>query len=227
MADQPRPESPLVRFGRNACSDAGAAGTAPVMYEVPFLDHVNLRGDHSDPAFVEAVDGILGVPLPLAPNTWQCLGDLRVFWLGPDEWLLITAAGEGSAMADGLRRATCGLHAAIAVISGGQTVIGIEGPQATDLLSRGCTLDLHPRSFGGRCCAQTLVAKSPALIWRLPDDRGFELAIRRSFADYLWLWLSTQWKSVSAATASRQPRLPSAAGLGGAPAKEREAMPAL
>jgi sarcosine oxidase subunit gamma len=172
MPDQPRLESPLVRFGQTARSDASAAGNEPLMYERPFLDHVNLRGDHTDPAFLEAATGILGAPLPLAPNTWQCLGDLRLFWLGPDEWLLISAAGEGSAMADGLRQATCGLHAAITVISGGQTVIGIEGPQASDLLSRGSTLDLHPRSFGDRCCAQTLVAKSPALVWRLPTIEG-------------------------------------------------------
>jgi sarcosine oxidase, subunit gamma len=227
MPDRPRPESPLIRFEHTPRSDADDAGADVPIYERPFLDHVNLRGDGTDPAFVEAVEPVLGTPLPLTPNRWRSFGDLRVFWLGPEEWLLITQAGEGSAMADDLRQATDGLHAAITVISGGQTVIGIEGPQAADLLSRGCTVDLHPRAFGEGCCAQTLVAKAPALIWRLPDDRGFELAIRRSFAEYLWLWLSTQWKNVSAANARRQPRLPSAAGLGGAPAKEREVASAL
>ena len=38
-------------------------------------------------------------------------------------------------------------------------------------------------------CAQTRLAKAPVLVRRLDDGGAYEIVVRRSFADYLWLWL--------------------------------------
>jgi sarcosine oxidase subunit alpha len=189
VADPPRLESPLVGSRLADRARAGGSGPGVEACERPFLGHINLRGDASDPAFVAAVAGATGAEPPTTPNTWVAAGDLRLFWLGPDEWLIVTLRERKAAVADALRRALADLHTAVTVVSGGQTVVGIGGPRAADLLAKGCTLDLHPRTFGEDRCAQTLFAKAPVLIRRLPGGQGFELVVRRSFADYLWLWL--------------------------------------
>ena len=60
---------------------------------------------------------------------------------------------------------------------------------ARDLLAKGCTLDLHPDEFKAGECAQTGLAKANVLIARIAAPEGFELLVRRTFADYLVQWL--------------------------------------
>ena len=38
-------------------------------------------------------------------------------------------------------------------------------------------------------CAQSHLAKAPILLRRLDRRSSFEIIVRRSFADYFWLWL--------------------------------------
>jgi sarcosine oxidase subunit gamma len=57
------------------------------------------------------------------------------------------------------------------------------------LLATDCPLDLHAREFKAGQCAQTRLAKATMTLSPLADEAGFEVIIRRSFADYLLLWL--------------------------------------
>jgi len=45
------------------------------------------------------------------------------------------------------------------------------------------------REFKAGQCAQTRLAKATMTLSPLADETGFEVIIRRSFADYLLLWL--------------------------------------
>ena len=56
-------------------------------------------------------------------------------------------------------------------------------------MSKGCTVDLHPRVFGPGRCTQTHLGKAVVLIRQLDDSPSFDIIVRRSFADYLGLWL--------------------------------------
>jgi sarcosine oxidase gamma subunit len=73
--------------------------------------------------------------------------------------------------------------------SSGLTTIHVTGDNAAALIATDCPLDLHPREFKPGQCAQTRLAKAGMTISPLADGSGFELIIRRSFADYLLLWL--------------------------------------
>ncbi len=73
--------------------------------------------------------------------------------------------------------------------SSGLTTIHVSGDKAGELLATDCPLDLHPRVFGPGQCAQTRLAKAGMTVAPLADGNGFEIIIRRSFADYLLLWL--------------------------------------
>ena len=49
---------------------------------------MNVRGEPSDAAFVEAVAAVAGLRLPAEPNTVARGERYDALWLGPDEWLL-------------------------------------------------------------------------------------------------------------------------------------------
>lgn len=182
-------ESPLVRFNL-AASTASAAGNEQIkVWERRFCGHINLRGDPADATFLAATKHALGFELPLQANTVTDAQDISAFWLGPNEWLIVTPDGPEAAIAQGLRSALHGLFCAVTEVSGGQTIIALRGQKVRDLLAKGCPLDLHPRAYGLGRCAQSHLAKAPILLRQTDAEPTFELIARRSFADYLWLWL--------------------------------------
>ena len=190
MPDPIAGESPLARFDLAARAMKARGDAGVVVRERALLGHLDLRGDTRDPRFAAAIRGVVGVAPPIAPNTVDEAQGNTVYWLGPDEWLLVTA-GERSAVLEGeLRAALTGVRAAVTDVSGGQTVVMLRGGNVRELLAKGCPLDLHPRVFGVGRCAQSHLAKAPILIRQLDREPSFEIVVRRSFADYFALWLA-------------------------------------
>ena len=154
------------------------------------LVEIILGRDTGDAALAAALEGVLGCALPRLPNTCTAApGPLKVLWLGPDEYLVITPDGREAPVAQALRKAAGGAWAAVVELGCGQTVIELEGPRAREILAKGCPLDLHPRVFGPGRCAQSRLARSLVTIVQVEAGPRFELIVRRSFADYLWQWL--------------------------------------
>jgi sarcosine oxidase subunit gamma len=175
MSETPVRLSPLARVRDTAVAGIG---------ERAHLGHLNLRGDARDARFVEAVRGATGMEPPRAPNTLARAGELLLAWLGPDEWLLLTPPGAAPALQKALEGALAGLHAGVVEISDGNTVIGLEGTDAAEILACECPLDFHPRVFPVGSCAQSVIGKSNVLILR-EDAQRFAVVVRRSFAEYL------------------------------------------
>ena len=151
---------------------------------LPPLGQINLRGD---PGSVSSVASqLLGEELPLTANTMR-IGVRRVYWLGPDEWLIVTVAEETAGLLAQLRDAL--QQASLTDVSGGQVALRISGPNARDVLEMGCTLDFHPSEFKVGDCAQTGLAKATVLIGLIDNEPTYEILVRRSFADYLARWL--------------------------------------
>ncbi len=208
MGDSFLRHSPLAHLGLagRATEAVAELEVGVLMGERPFRGLVNLRGPAGDQAFDKAVQEALGVALPSEPNTTTSTttseDDLRVFWLGPDEWWVVTP-GDGPAMADKLRAALAGQKAAVTDVSESRTCIHVCGDRARDLLSKGCPLDLHPRVFAAGRCAQSLCAKAMITLHQVADDGddsadadlasgggpAYDVYVLNSFAEYLWLWL--------------------------------------
>ena len=156
------------------------------------LGKIELRGDPGDRSFMAAVGRTVDLLLPSEPNTTAGRGDLTALWLGPDAWLLACPPDKVAAQVGALRKALADVHAAITDVSDGRVALRLAGPNARDVLAKGCPLDLHPRALAPDCCAQSLLAKASVLIHLLDDaQRGptFDLYVGRSFAHYLWTWL--------------------------------------
>ena len=93
MSDQRQRHHVLEPFlARTGTKTEPGGGVA--MEVVPYRGYFNLRGDPGNNGFLESVHEALGQPLPVAANTFT-EGGCRVFWLGPNEWLVMTEpAGE-------------------------------------------------------------------------------------------------------------------------------------
>lgn len=176
-------ESPLVGVADLLRAQEGAS-TRFALRERAFLDLVNVRGEPSDAAFVEAVAAVAGLRLPAEPNTVARGERYDALWLGPDEWLLrsVEPAPAGGLHAR-LSSALAGADAAAVDVGSGYTVLEISGAQAREALARGCPLDLHPRVFKTGQCAQSLFFKTAIVLAPTGDER-MDLVVRRSFADY-------------------------------------------
>ena len=108
MSELPRKESPLAQCRLPARRRDGVRAGV-VLKEQKFQVQMNLRGDPGDDAFISAVEGELGIPLPLQANTISHKHDLVIAWLGPDEWLLIGQPGNGSGYQTTTREKSFGL----------------------------------------------------------------------------------------------------------------------
>ena len=175
-----------------ATSVTGVAGEHGVWFsEISVTQFINLRGDSTHPQFFNGVQRVIGVELPVIPNTVVRSPGLCCHWLGPNEWLITVKRPEVSIMKD-LEDSLSGLHVAITDLTGGQSLLEIGGRQSRDVLSAACTLDLHPDVFMQGSCAQTILAQSNVLITpTFASSVGcvFEVLVRRSYADHLIRWL--------------------------------------
>lgn len=184
MSDLFQQESPLVQIELGE-----PAGSAPRIEEKAFNGYLNLRGRPGHTGFVAACLKALGVEVPTEANTVLDAGDNRIYWLGPDEWLIVTPPGQQTALKTKLEKAFDGVFSSVVDNSSGLTMIHVTGERAGELLATDCPFDLHPRVFQPGQCAQTRLAKAGMTLSPLADGQGFEVIIRRSFADYLLTWL--------------------------------------
>ena len=150
---------------------------------------LNLRLNPHGAQALQAVEGILGQPLPLAANTFTA-GEHRVYWLGPDEWLIVTGAECVRGLGGKLTEALAGFHAAVNDVSGGNVELLVGGVDARTVLAKGCPLDLHPREFAPGQCAQTGLGRTAVLLAAAGDPLTYAIVVRWSFSDYLCHWLA-------------------------------------
>lgn len=196
--------SPLAHRAADLAAISGGVRVS----ELPFLSMISLRVDPSSAAAAR-VEQALGVALPgsgavatatagegaVAPGPASATGEgPSVLWLGPDEWLVVGADDDATTVLTLLDAAVGGDRGSVVEVSSHHTTLVIRGPQARDLLEKGCTVDLHPRSFGAGQCARTTFARGQLLLWQTDADGPlgpvYRLLIGSSFAGYFADWLT-------------------------------------
>ncbi len=165
---------------------------------------INLRGTADDSGLVDAVARVTGVELPSRPNTFKRSDDdtVRAYWLGPDEWLISAGRASATSLVAQLEDALAGHTVAINDLSGGTVLLELPGDTAREVLARGCTLDLHPANFKELDCAQSTLAKANVLIACISDAPVYEIIVRRSFSEYVLLWLQQTQRSLASSASS-------------------------
>jgi sarcosine oxidase subunit gamma len=191
--------SPLAHRAADLAAQAGGAS----LIELPFLSMVSLRvAPGSETA--SRIEQALGLSLPSAGQVSSVLigeidgvlaGEVRsVLWLGPDEFLVVGPDGDTADLVALLVEAIGDNPGSVVDVSANRSTLVLSGPNARDLLEKGCTIDLHPRSFTAGRCAQTTFARGHLLIWQTgaedsPSGPVYRLLFRGSFADYFADWL--------------------------------------
>ncbi len=157
----------------------------------PGRGFINLRFDPNNTGAFAAAAGILGQEPLLRANTFSMdTTGRRLYWLGPNEWLVETAADAAAALAGELAAALDEFGGAVNDLGGAYAALRLAGAEARELLAKGCTLDLHPREFVPGQCARAGLARVNVLLAAVDAaEPAFLIIVGRSYADYLCRWL--------------------------------------
>jgi sarcosine oxidase subunit gamma len=139
----------------------------------------NVRGNPRDGQFMRDAAAVLHVQLPVVPNTASRARGMRALWLGPDEWLIVSAVEFPSSSSFRVANGT------LTDVSHGRAVLRLSGPDVCQVLAKGCPLDLDVRDFPVGACAQTAIAKINVILDRV-QPQVFDLYCPRSHAGSFW-----------------------------------------
>ena len=146
----------------------------------------NVQGNPAQSSFVSEAERLLGLRLPLQPNSSACRAGKTLLSLGPRSWLFVAGTGSASSDFDATRIA---LNAAVgALFDVSSSYIGwlIAGVGAARVLNRSCPLDLHPSVFPAGRCAQSMLGHINALLYKVDERPAFIVMVARSLAVDAW-----------------------------------------
>ena len=124
---------------------------------------------------------------PDQPNTKTSNGRVTLMFTGPDHWILRADLAEEEALEAALRPAEAPPEISIVKVSDMLAIFRITGPEADDILTIACPMDLHESHCGPDVASFTEFFGLRALVTRCED--GIDVAVDQSFgpmvADYL------------------------------------------
>jgi sarcosine oxidase subunit gamma len=177
--------------GHDAPGDFGAGlaeGPGIEIAERRGLAVIQLEGPAGDEGFLQAVEQALGFALPLDSGGSVAAGPVAALWIGPNRWLLPMPEDKGKDLLPDLSAALIGRRGGITELGHARTVVRLSGRDARALLSKGCSLDLHPSVFPPGSVAGSILAALTATLHHV-EDGAFDLYVFRSFGLALWEWL--------------------------------------
>ncbi len=122
--------------------------------------------------------------LPVFPQISNSLSraDGRTLcFISPDHWLLRAEADSEAALEDALQPHRSPPEISIVTVSDTLTFYRITGPDADQIMSIGCPLDLHISTFGPDAVSFTEFFGLKALVMRC--EGGFDCGVEQSFGD--------------------------------------------
>ncbi|QRX84997.1 sarcosine oxidase subunit gamma [Glaciimonas sp. PAMC28666] len=176
-------ESPLIGVAGVMGPLSSGVNQAFSVYERPFLELINVKGEVDSDVFLAGIKAATGVVLPIVPNTVAEGEDYVIYWLAPNEWLIQSTQPRVPVLDAALSKLLTGQFAAVVDVSSGNTTLVMSGEKVRAVLQKGCPLDFHPRVFTVGQCAQSHYFKA-GVVLRPLGNGNVEVIIRRSFADY-------------------------------------------
>ena len=154
--------------------------------ELPFIKKINLRIDPNNENLVRC-GTIINTILPIKPNTYAKNKNIKVMWLGPNEWLITNDKNDN--LYAKLKSEIGDNESSITDVSENRTIIKISGNQIYKLLSKFLVLDLEKNLSNESACAQTLFVKVPVLLVRNNNEKEIpeiDIFMNRSHANYIY-----------------------------------------
>jgi sarcosine oxidase subunit gamma len=166
-------------------SQPALGGLTIVLAEIKDLEMVEITAwvgtiDHVS----RSVSEIMGIGPPERPNTVMCRGPLKIYWLGPNRWLLVRPSDGERNLARVLYACLSPHSAAVVDVGAGRSVFIISGSASRELLAKGLPLDLSAREFPPNHCAQTAYANIQVLVHASREEE-FQILVSRSLSAHL------------------------------------------
>lgn len=176
------------RFESPLAGLAAPADTYVSMREIAERGMIDLRGAVSDRKFMAAAKSALGVDLPKQPRTTASWGDIRVFWLSPDQWLITCPRAKAQELADQLSKDLAGIHSLAVNVSDMRAIIRLEGEGVREVVMKGTAIDLTHGDYPPGTVRRMRFAEIAALL-HIVEDNVIDIYVFRSFAQYTWDFL--------------------------------------
>jgi sarcosine oxidase, subunit gamma len=183
---KPVAQSPLHALAAPTPASDAIARCGVLAWEMPLFGYISLRGNAGDPAFMNATARVLAMAVPTEPCTFTQSDTQELLWLSPDEWMIVCPRAKLDIQVRDLGQALAGTRHQVIDNSGGYTQVRLHGPNAIDVLRHASVYDFS--ALGPGRVIGTTFGKSSVYVYRADD--GFCLLLRRSFADYLWRFLT-------------------------------------
>ena len=151
------------------------------------LAQLNIRFDVSDASILSSIKSVLGLNLEMAPNTVVNKNEKFALWLGPDERLVILPKDQLITAGMNLERELQGIHYSAVDLSSGQIILDIQGQDVRNIISKGCSIDLHQKYFNVGQCFQGSIDKINVICFPL-ENNVIRVIVRRSYSQALIAW---------------------------------------
>jgi heterotetrameric sarcosine oxidase gamma subunit len=161
-----------------------------VVEAAQFILACHLRPGAAAPpqALQDAIAGVAGQPLPLAPNTRSGGDGEYAVWLDPGRWLAVGASAQRFARLGAWHAAVTGAapEASVSDASDALVVLEIGGARAPALMAMACALDIAA-AFAPPRTARTGFAGVSALLYR--HGNGFRAHVDATLLAHAREWL--------------------------------------
>jgi len=138
----------------------------------------DLKGDA---AAVQSWAGEALPALPDQPNHRTRKEDSDLYYIGRDHWLMRAPLEQEEALEARLKPTDCPADISIVRISDTTPFFRLTGPDAAQIMSIACPLDLHESVFGPDAVTNTEIFGLKGMVMWYQD--GFEFAVEQSFGD--------------------------------------------
>lgn len=159
-----------------------------ILRETPFQGQLILRALDELDGLNTALTPVLGTALDATPNRVNIQGKLKIFWLRPRQWLVVTPPEKHAETLQAIENALSAMDSSVVDNSDGHTMLCLEGEKAADVIKKGCPLDIHPRVFPAGSMALTRIVHTDILLHHAKENQ-FDIYVRNSFGEYLLRWL--------------------------------------
>lgn len=184
-------DSALAHANMKSLAVKTATGLGVTLVESPVSGLLVLRAQADKAALESALKSSLQLELPGVLSSSSVSSNGKAYcvrWIAPDEWWLSCPLQEAFEIEQGIRASAGASSIAVVNVSGGFTSIMLSGANANEVLKKSVTYDVHPSHFTPGKVVNTVFSKAQVTM-RCIDVNHYELIVRRSFADYVWLWL--------------------------------------
>ena len=192
IASGVEPETALHHAMLSTLAEHNVENAGLKLAEHALTDLLTLRARAPAAELASALKAELNIKLPGTLHS-ESNDQYCIRWMAPDEWLLSSTGQSAFDIEQALRKHLAGTQHAIVNVSGGFTILQISGDAVLDVLKKSTAYDVHPSHFPIGKVVNTVLGKAQVTM-RCMADNQYELIVRRSFADYIWVWLQTAAK---------------------------------